>query len=67
MTATTVTIDQQLLLGHIDHESNICLPKHLFTPYIENEVCDLKQTNSVILNHHLTNITVLYENEMLNY
>jgi len=52
----TVTLGQQLALGHIDHKLYFSLPTNLFTPHTGNEVCDQKVINSAILSHHLTNI-----------
>jgi len=37
---TVTHFGQQLALGHIDHKTHISLSTNLFTPHIENEVCD---------------------------
>jgi len=54
----TVTFGQQLPLDHIKHELYISLPSNLLTSHTANKACNQKVINSVILSHHLTNITL---------
>ena len=54
----TVILDQQLPVGHINHKSQISPPSNLFTPHTSSGACDQNVTNSIILSHHLTNITL---------
>ena len=55
----TIIFDQQLRLSDMNHKLHFSLPTNLFTCHTANGACDSKVTNSVIVGHHRTNITLL--------